>query len=126
MAIMITGVCIVAIGSGIAMSISLSAVHRNQAAAQDSLHNYAETLQHSYTPCTATTTPNYATQLVAPPGFSAPIVVVNYWVPTAAAFTTNQACPAVGDTGLQQVALTLVSTTGKVSESIVVDLRSLS
>ncbi len=84
MAIMILGVCVVAIGSGIALSVTISAVHRNQATAQDSLRNYAETLQNSYTPCTATSTPNYATSLVAPPGFAAPTVVVDYWVPATA------------------------------------------
>jgi Tfp pilus assembly protein PilV len=123
MAIMILGVSVVAIGSGIALSITISAVHRNQATAQDSLRNYAETLQSSYVACTANSTPKYTASLVAPPAFAAPIVVVDYWIPATAMFTTNQACPAGGDTGLQQVTLTLASTSGKVSESLTVDLR---
>ncbi len=123
-AIAILGVCVVAIGSGIALSVTISAIHRKQAVAQDSLHNYAELLQSSYTPCTSTTTPNYARSLgqLTPPGFSAPSVVVDYWLPTQATFT--DACPPGGDTGLQQVTLTLVSTAGNVSQSLIVDVRS--
>ena len=125
-AIAILGVCVVAIGSGIAVSITISAIHRNQATAQDSLHNYAELLQSSYTPCTATATPNYVGSLaqLTPPGFATPTAVVDYWVPASGSFT--HACPPGGDTGLQQVTLKLVSTAGNVSESLVVDLRSLS
>jgi Tfp pilus assembly protein PilE len=126
MAITILGVCVVAIGSGIAVSITISAIHRNQATAQDSLHNYAETLQNLYTPCTATSTPNYTRSLIVPPGFSTPTVVVDYWVPTNGAFTTNQTCPTSGDSGLQQVKLTLVTTAGTTSQSLVVALRSQS
>ena len=125
-AITILGVCVVAIGSGIALSITISAIHRNQASAQDSLHNYAEALQNLYTPCTAASTPNYARSLVVPPGFAPPTVVVDYWIPTTGTFTTNHTCPATGDSGLQQVQLTLVSTAGNVSQSLVVALRSQS
>jgi Tfp pilus assembly protein PilW len=127
-AITILGVCIVAIGGAVAASVTLSAVHRDQATAQDSLHNYAEILQNSYTPCTATTIPPYAQRLAQIPtsGFSVPAVVVDYWIPASAAFTTTHTCPAAGDTGLQQVGLTLVSTSGKVSESLVFDVRSSS
>jgi type II secretory pathway pseudopilin PulG len=125
-AIAILGVCVVAIGSGIAMSITISAVHRNQATAQDSLHNYAETLQSSYVPCTASTAPNYAQTLkqLAPSNWPAPTVVVEYWLPTTAVFSPT--CPAGGDTGLQQVALTQSDASGKVSQSLVVDLRNSS
>jgi type II secretory pathway pseudopilin PulG len=125
-AIMILGVCVVAIGSGIAMSITISAVHRDQATAQDSLHNFAETLESSYIPCTGAPTPNYGRSLaqLTPPGFSAPTVMVDYWVPATGTFSST--CPSGGDTGLQQVALTLVSTAGRVSQSLVVDLRSQS
>jgi prepilin-type N-terminal cleavage/methylation domain-containing protein len=125
-AITILGVCVVALGSGIALSVTISAVHRDQATAQDSLHNYAEALQNSYVACTAATTPNYTGALVVPPGFSTPTVVVDYWLPVTATFTTDQICPAGGDPGLQQIRLTLVSTTGKVSQSVVVDVRSQS
>jgi type II secretory pathway pseudopilin PulG len=129
-AITILGVCVVAIGSGIATSIAISVVHRNQAAAQDSLHNYAETLQSHYVACTSTTPPNYAALLaqLAPPGFSAPTATVQSWAPTGGPSQTGAfvgGCPS-GDTGLQQVTLTLISTTGRVSESLVVDLRSQS
>jgi type II secretory pathway pseudopilin PulG len=125
-AIAILGVCVVAIGSGIAMSITISALHRNQATAQDSLHNFAETLQNSYIACTATTAPNYVQQLtlnqLVPPGWPAPTATVRYWLPATATFSPT--CPAGGDTGLQQVTLTQADSSGKVSESLVVDIRS--
>jgi type II secretory pathway pseudopilin PulG len=124
MAIAILGLCVVAIGSGIAMTITISVVHRKQATAQSALRNYAELLPQSYAKCATSQT--YASLLPVPSGFPAPTVVVNYWMPAAASFTTNQTCPVGGDTGLQQVALTLTSTTGHVSESLVVDLRSQS
>jgi type II secretory pathway pseudopilin PulG len=123
-AIAILGVCVVAIGSGIAMSITISALHRNQASAQDALHNYAETLQNSYVPCTTSTAPNYAQNLkqLAPSSWPGPTVVVEYWIPTTATFSPT--CPPGGDAGLQQVALTQADASGRVSESLVVDLRN--
>jgi type II secretory pathway pseudopilin PulG len=131
-AITILGVCVVAIGSGIAMSITISALHRNQANAQDALHNYAETLQGLYQACTTAATPTaFYTQSLAqlgPPGFGAPQVSVQYWMPTGGPSGTGAfaaACPGT-DQGLQQVTLTLASTTGTVTESLVVDLRSSS
>ena len=109
-------------------------MHRSQATAQDSLHNYAETLQGQYIACTAAAGPNYISALTnamgnatVPPGFSAPTETVQYWTPPGAPSGTwyfGNGCPTAGDTGLQQVTLTLVSTSGKVSESLVVDLRS--
>jgi type II secretory pathway pseudopilin PulG len=127
-AIAILGVCVVAIGSGIAMSITISVLHRNQATAQDALHNYAETLQGSYVACTGSTVPGYGQSLdrhtprFVPSNWPAPTAVVEYWLPGSAAFSTT--CPPGGDTGLQQVALTQADATGKVSESLVVDIRS--
>src|SRR5262245_55540646 len=97
MAITILGVCVVAIGSGIAVSVAISSVHRDQATAQDSLHNYAEALQNFYTPCSAGITPNYAADLVVPQGWPAPTVVVDYWQPLSASFTTTHTCPSAGD-----------------------------
>ena len=128
-AITILGVCVVAIGSGIAMSITVSALHRNQANAQAALHNYAETLPGLYQPCTAPVLPltYYAQQLsqLAPPGFAPPkVLAVLYWNPVAGSFYQGSGCPNGTDYGLEQVTLQLVSTSKTVSESLVVDLRS--
>lgn len=127
-AIVILGTCVVALGSGIALSVRISAIHRSQATADDVLHNFAEKLQGStsYSACTSTTTPNYVPQLtplMPTTGYTTPTVTVNYWVASTASFTTNHACPSTGDPGLQQVKVTLNSTGGLVSESVVVVLR---
>lgn len=124
--IAILGVCVVAIGAGIAMSIKMSSIHRAQATASAFLHNYAESLQNSYTACSGGNAPNYVSiaGLAAPSSdFSAPTATVKFWNPNAtpAAFS-NSTCPAT-DPGLQQVTLTLDSRDGFVSESLVVIVR---
>jgi hypothetical protein len=48
--------------------------------------------------------------------------MVDYWTPATGTFSST--CPSGGDAGLQQVGLTLATTAGRVSESLVVDLRS--
>lgn len=123
-AIAILGVCVVAIGSGIAMSVKISAIHRNQATASAFLHNYAEAVQGSYTPCSGAIPPNYvAVGSLAPPtnGFNAPTATVTFWDPTAVSFNTGS-CPGA-DPGLQQVTLNLASSDGLVTESLVVVVR---
>lgn len=123
--IAILGVCVVGIGAGIALSIKISAIHRNQATADAFLHNYAETLQNSYAPCTGGVAPNYVSiaTLAAPSGFTAPTATVKFWNPGGApASFDSSACPAT-DPGLQQVTLRLNSTDGFTAESLVVILR---
>jgi type II secretory pathway pseudopilin PulG len=124
MAIVILGVCVVAIGTGIALSVKVSAIHRDQATASAFLHNYAESLQDTYTACDGATPPDYVAvgSLVAPPTFSPPVAAVKFWDPAAASFSLTT-CPGT-DPGLQQVRLTLASVDGFVSESLVVVLRS--
>ncbi len=122
-AIAILGVCVVAIGSGIVLSVKMSAIHRAQATAQQFLHNYAEALQSpsAYIPCNGCTSPpDYVSPLPPPDGFETPIEAVSYWGGTS--FSTSY--PST-DPGLQQVALTLTSKDGLVSESLVVVLRSV-
>jgi type II secretory pathway pseudopilin PulG len=124
-AITILGVCVVAIGSGIAMSVKISAIHRNQATASAFLHNYAETVQGAYATCSGgSSLPNYAAGLAAPSNFDPPTASVKVWDATTASFVASatNTCPAT-DPGLQQVSLTLASTDGFVSESLVVVVR---
>lgn len=133
-AIAILGICVVAIGSGIALSVRMSAIHRAQATASAFLHTYAETLEGNYTACTTSSSPNYAAGLPHPPSnFSKPnavVAVVAYWdtasasFPTASTATSSDPCPTGGDPGLQRVTLTLTSDDGYVSESLVVVLRN--
>jgi type II secretory pathway pseudopilin PulG len=120
LAIGILGICVLAIGSSIALSVKTSAIHRKQATADAFLHNYAETLQSSYALCNAGAPPNYVSGLATPGGFNSPSAAVAFWNPGTATF--GAACPAT-DAGLQQVKLTLASANGLVSESLVVVLR---
>jgi Tfp pilus assembly protein PilE len=119
-AIAILGVCVVAIGSAIVLSIKMSAIHRAQATADDFLHNYAESLH--YSACSGGTPPNYVAlaSLPTPNGFATPQATVKFWNGTAFASST---CPGT-DPGLQQVTLTLNSTDGFVSESLVTIVRN--
>lgn len=119
--ILIVGVCAVAIGSGIALSVKMSDVHRKQALAGEFLHNYAETLQSAtYQSCTSTT-PNYAAGLPTPTGSGSWTVsqaAISYWNGTA----FNGTCQ--NPDRLQQVTLRLVGDSGLVNESVVVVLRN--
>jgi type II secretory pathway pseudopilin PulG len=120
--IAILGVCVIAIGSGVAMSVRLSAIHRNQATASAFLHNYAETVQSSYQACSGATPPDYVSGLPVPTGFDPPTASVNYWDSTAVQFGTDGACPSA-DPGLEQVTLYLQTTDQSVTESLVVVVR---
>jgi Tfp pilus assembly protein PilV len=126
-AILILGTCVVAIGTGIALSIKISDVHRGQAIAQQYLHNDAELLQNTgtYTACTSATKPDYPAQLVLPaPQDGGPWDVsqsdIKFW--NGSAFASG--CPLGGDPGLQQVTLTIKRADGLVAESLVLALRS--
>jgi Tfp pilus assembly protein PilV len=119
--IMILGVCVVAIGSAIAMSVMMSDVHRKQSVASEFLRNYAETVQaSSYQPCTGTV--NYATGLPTPPNGGTWTIsqkTALFW--NGSAFTSI--CPLGGDKGLEQVTLRLQSG-NTVDETIDVIVRN--
>jgi type II secretory pathway pseudopilin PulG len=118
MAIVIAGVCVVAIGSGIALSVKISDVHRQQAIAGQYLHDYAEVVQSSYVACTSGATHDYSSGLPSPSNggpWKLTQSAIKYWNGTA--FTAT--CPAT-DPGLQQVTLELQTTDGLVDESLVV------
>jgi prepilin-type N-terminal cleavage/methylation domain-containing protein len=124
-AITILGVCVVAIASGIAGSVRISAIHRSQATAGDWLHLSAEYLQSQYMPCTAGSPMSYASKLSPPLGYVSPATApVMFWDDANGTFDLSN-CP-VADPGLQQVHLTLTSTGGQVAESLTVVLRSQS
>lgn len=121
-AIMILGFCVIAIGSGIAVSVKISDINRSQSLASEFLHNYAEQIQsRTYQPCTAGS-PNYVSGLTTPPNgdtwtISQP--AVKYW--NGSAFAV--ACPAA-DPGLQQLTIRLQSGGGLVDESLVFTVRN--
>jgi len=122
--IMILGVCVVAIGSGIALSVLMSDVHRKQSVASEFLHNYAETLRGStYLTCSGATPPNYVTtyntNLPLPPNggpWTLTQKKVQFW-------DGSQFQPACASKGLEQVTLELSSNDQTVDETIDVIVR---
>lgn len=126
-AIVILGVCVVAIGAGIALSVKISSVHRGQALAQEWLHNDAELLQNSgYQACSAATTPDYSSPfgtLATPPdggSWTVSQADIKFW--NGNSFASG--CPSGGDPGLQQVTLEMKSADGFVDETLVVIKRN--
>ena len=121
-AITILGVCVVAVGAGVVMSVKISTIHRDQATADATLHNYAETVLGAYPPCAPAGPPNYpaSLSLAAPAGFVSPTATVRYWNAASSNFTDT--CPSA-DPGLEQVTLNLTSNDRLVSESLVVVVR---
>lgn len=123
-AISILGVCVVAIAAGFAMSVRISAIHREQASAGAYARDYAEFLDTAvagggYQPCATTATyPAYSTPDTSQAGFTASIVKVSYW--TTSGWAAG-GCTVSNDLGLQQVTLQVASP--KTSEQLVVVLR---
>lgn len=109
----ILGVAVVAIASGIAVSVAASRSHRDQANAGTYLHNYAEQVMSSYTGCGAS-----APSLPAKTGFQAPVLSIKYWTGTAFGPDT-----CTTDPGLQQVTIKLTSSDTRVSQSLIVIVR---
>ena len=128
-AIMILGVFVVAVGSGVAVSAKVSGIHQQQSTAGTFLHNYAESIQGTYNACTGAATPAsvqtaYLSGLAVPAGFTAPTAAVKFWRATPGTFVSAGAtCPAA-DPGLQQVTFTLNTSDGLVTESLSVIVRS--
>ncbi len=117
--ITILGVCVAAIGSGIAMSVKVSAIHRSQATASEWLHDAAESLESQYTACTS----SYVSKLPSTPtSYNTPSAPVRFWDTANGTFDLGT-CPSP-DPGLQQVKISLTSTGGQVTESLTVILRS--
>ncbi|HEV7205256.1 MAG TPA: type II secretion system protein [Jatrophihabitans sp.] len=115
-AIGILGVCVLAVGTGLALAIKVSSTHREAADAGTYLHNYAEQLSASYVCGTAVPAPAAG---VAMPGFGTPSVSVTYW--DGSAFTLAS-CPGT-DPGLEQMKISLASSDSRVTQSLIVVVR---
>lgn len=121
--ISILGVCVVAIASGMALSIKLSDTHRSQSVAGSDLHNYAESIEKyvaadGYANCASTG--SYAPGTVgfsASSGYTASVINVGYL--TGAAFSGS--CGT--DSGAQQLTLQEKSTDNRAVESLVIVVR---
>ena len=131
-ATVILGIAVVAVVGGLASSILISDVHRKQAQAGVTVRDYAEavqaavaTAQGNYVACPSA--PGYgpasaavaATVFTVPAGYTA-TASVRYWDEAGSTFGS---CPAGGDTGVQQVTLTVASNDGRARQSLVMVLR---
>jgi Tfp pilus assembly protein PilV len=124
-AIAILGVCVVAIGSGIAGAVMVSGLHRDQADATRILHNYVETLEAApYDACTSSHQATYT--LATQSGFAAPVLTVAYWDGSnfVAYGAGTSPCASNADTGLQRVTISLSNTDSRVSQSLSIVLRN--
>jgi type II secretory pathway pseudopilin PulG len=128
-AITILGVCVVAVASGIALSVMVSDIHRKQTTAGAYVRSYAEAVESSvatsgYVDCATSSTVSY----LAPAGFSLPsnngyratIRSVRYW--NGSQFTAGCSSP---DKGLQELTLEVSSTDTpqRANEQLVVVVR---
>jgi type II secretory pathway pseudopilin PulG len=131
-AVAVLGVCAVAIGAGIALSVHTSAVHRRQALADSWLHDAAETLQTKYD---SSCTPNYVNSLPPDPdaslatnAFGTPSITVTFWDQNTLAFDLPT-CPSdpsthlPQDPGAQLISIQLRAPDGSVKEALSFVLR---
>jgi type II secretory pathway pseudopilin PulG len=129
-AIAILGVCVVAIASGITVSILVSDIHRKQSTAGAYVRSYAEAIQNTasnggYVKCATTATPTYT----APAGFTLPsnveyeatVTGVDY-VTAAGGWTSS--CTAATDLGTERVNLQVRSTDNRAIETVSVVVRN--
>ena len=119
LSIMATAVLVLLAGLGTA--ITMSAVHRKQAAAGTYVRAFAEALESSvagypsgYVPCATTT--SYASLYTPPTGFTATVTEVRYW-------TGSWQTVCGTDEGVQRVMLQLVSADNRVTERLAVIVR---
>jgi prepilin-type N-terminal cleavage/methylation domain-containing protein len=123
-AIMIMGVGVVVLLGGLATSIRMSALHREQALAGAQVRAYAEAIEttvaaspSSYVVCAGTAT--YGATYVPGPTYTARVTAVRYW--DGSAFVTT--CAPATDSGVQQLTLSVSSADGFVDETLVVVIR---
>jgi len=127
-AVVIIGVAVVGIMSGLLTSVSISDTHRKQASAGAYARNYAEALgtfvagggyktcgqPSDYTPATVGFTAYDSAR------FQATVSTVRYWISNA---WTSSGCTASTDSGLQQLTVSVASTDLRATESLVVVIR---
>ena len=107
-AVLILGTAVVAVVGGIGTGLIMSTVQRQQAEAAEHLSNYVALIESSpYAECPNVSYPTYSPGVGS--GYSADAPTVS--------------CPAGGDTGIQQVTLTVRSTDGRVVESRKIIIR---
>lgn len=124
--ITILAVAVVAIASGLAISVRVSDMHRSEATAGAYARSYAEAIENTvaistWSGCSATpSTYQSPAGFVLPVGggYTATVAQVAYW--NGSAFSTT--CGS--DKGLQRLTLTVASTDGRASEQLAVIIRN--
>lgn len=112
----ILGIGVTAVVGGMMTSITASDVSRKDAEAQSLTRTYAEAVSaDAYVGCAG----SYAAAgFAAPAGYSA-TMAVSYWNPATSTFST----PCGTDSGLQRVALTVSSTDGRATDTLLIAKR---
>ena len=120
-ALSIMGTAIAVLLAGLATTINMSVVHREQAEAGVHVRAFAEAVENTvaanpsgYVPCA--TTSSYLAVYTAPAGFTRSVVEIKYWNGAWA-----NSCGT--DQGVQRVTLRVESADGKVRDTLAVILR---
>lgn len=105
----ILGLGLVAIMSGVALSLKSSDIHRKQVTAAAAVRDFAEAIETSvsgsgYVPCA--TTSSYAGLYTAPSAYAASVKAVDYWTGTT---WSPSACTTATDSGVERVTLQVSS-----------------
>jgi type II secretory pathway pseudopilin PulG len=122
-AIAILGVVVVAVGSGVALGVRVSSMHRSQTTSGAYVRSYAEAIDHSvavssWAGCAATpATYQNPSGFSVPSGYAASVTSVTYWNGSAFAGTCGS------DKGLQQLRLTVASNDGRAVEQLALIVR---
>jgi prepilin-type N-terminal cleavage/methylation domain-containing protein len=129
-AIAILGVCVVAIASGITVSILVSNMHRKESTAGAYVRSYAEAIQNvvsnsGYVKCATSATPTYS----MPAGFTLPsnvdyearVTGVDYITATGG---WTSSCTLATDLGTERVNLQVRSTDDSAIETLSVVVRN--
>jgi prepilin-type N-terminal cleavage/methylation domain-containing protein len=120
--IVIMGIAVVAVVSGMTASVITSDTNRKEATATTTVHDFGEAIEALV--ATGTYIPGPAPYLPAsfpvPFGYSTAITVKNCWVGTG--WTP---CTLANDSGVQQLTLQVASTDGRAVESLVIVVRKI-
>lgn len=124
-AIAILGVCVVAIGSGIVLSIKISDMHRSETTANAYVRSYAEAIENTVANSTWQGCSANSATYQSPAGFALPsssqytasVSNIQFW--NGSAFTGS--CSS--DYGLQQLTLTVASTDSRATEQLTLVIR---
>jgi type II secretory pathway pseudopilin PulG len=126
-AVVIMGIALVAIVSGLVSGILVSDIHRKQTTAGSTLRDYAEAVEaavasssSAYTACATTATYASPSGFSAPSGYTSQVTAVRYWNDTSLTFSGT--CPSP-DGGVQKVSLRVRSNDGRASETVDIVVR---